>query len=781
MREKSHCMSAADARPNRFLRWVQIFFFLSGGTGLVYQVLWTRRLTLTFGHTVLAVSAVLTAFMAGLALGSLMAGRWTDSPAHPRRAAELLRTYGYLEGLVGIWALLSLPLLGLAEGLYVKLSASGISGLPLHLACFAFALVMLVPPTTAMGATVPLLAKLLVERKDLVGPILSRLYGLNTLGALVGAALGGFVLLPKFGLTMSMALAAAVNLMVAGGAIFQASKYPSISTGSESLKKKSKRSKKVAVQSSAGPVVARPADEWAFLVPWSFGLAGLGSMVYQVAWNRSICLSIGSSVYAFSAILVSFLAGLAFGSLLYARLARGRAAKVSTLGWLYFGIACTGGMTILGVTWLPSAYLDLAPWIAGSFPRAFAVNVLLTWTLLCLPTLLMGLGFPLATDLYSSSLEKLGVSVGRIYGANTLGCIFGAFLTGFFLVPNLGAQNALKIATMCYLLNALIILAAVTTRRARVIGVTACLAAATAVLALPAWNQSVLTSGVAVYVDQYLKDGRNYSYPIFFRDGLSSTVSFHLTGDNWEYPNMRVNGKVDASLGEGDRCTQYMLGYLPAFLHKAPEKVAVIGLGGGFTIEALLQVPEIREIHCAELEPAVLQAGEYWAPYNGGVLEDPRVKVTINDGRTFILASQSKFDLIVSEPSNPWIAGIGNLFTRDFYLRAKEKLNRDGIMCQWFNLYAVSPDDMTMVIRTFYDVFPQGSLWQSSGGDLILIGSALPTQLDIDRIAKIWKGSENVKRHFFQAAIYRPDYFSRPLPHGPRGSTALGRSGPLQY
>lgn len=752
-------MTQVTLATDRLLSRAQVFFFCSGATGLVYQVLWTRRLTLTFGHTVLAVSTVLTAFMAGLALGSLLAGYWTDRSS--RSSQLLLASYGWLEGAVGLWALLTLTLLNLVERLYVDFAARGVEGGALHLGCFIAAALVLVPPTAAMGATLPLLAKLLVQSHQEVGPILSRLYGLNTLGALVGAFLGGFVLLPRVGLNGSMILAVSVNLALAAAAVRESRRgSEEASDPQEVPSKRRKRKSRMTGPASANTdqmagnlVVAR------WIVPATFGLAGGASMAYQVAWNRSICLAIGSSVYAFSAILVTFLGGLALGSLLYQRFFRNRVVGINHLGWLYLAVACSGGFTVQAVSWLPEIYLKLAPWVGQSFLRALASSVGLAALLLFLPTFFMGLGFPLATAAFTPSVSRLGRSVGQVYGANTLGCIFGAFITGFILVPQLGAQWSLKIATLAYLLLFLVVAVWAGNGHRRLVKLVFSLALGFAIVNLPTWDPAVMTSGVAVYAQKYIGDNpEGFSMPTFYKDGLSSAVSFHLAGEFWDLPNMRVNGKVDASVGEGDRLTQYMLGYLPTLLHPEPKRVAIVGLGGGFTVEAVSQIPGVRTIDVAELEPAVLEAGEYWKPYNNRVLEDPRVKVTLQDGRTFVSASAESFDVIISEPSNPWIAGIGSLFTRDFYEAAKHRLAARGIMCQWFNLYHVSQSDTTMVIRTFFAVFPQGSMWQSSGGDLILIGSQDSVNFDLARVRQIWSESLGIQKNFFLANLYKPEY-----------------------
>ncbi|MCA9797473.1 MAG: fused MFS/spermidine synthase, partial [Candidatus Eremiobacteraeota bacterium] len=276
-------MARSSARLANLLYWSQVFFFFSGATGLIYQVLWTRRLTLTYGHTVLAVSTVLTAFMAGLALGSLVVGRSSDARVGQVDGAKFLAYYGWLEGFIGVWALATLPMLGLVEKAYVHLASNGTSGLPLHVACFIGAGLVLIPPTTAMGGTVPLLTRLLVHRQEDLGRILSRLYGLNTLGAVVGAGLAGFVLLPSLGLVLTLILTALVNLAIGVSAV-RLGNSTALGVGP--------------AQDERSASASLPAKLW--VIPLCFALAGGASMAYQVAWNRALALSLGSSVYAFS-------------------------------------------------------------------------------------------------------------------------------------------------------------------------------------------------------------------------------------------------------------------------------------------------------------------------------------------------------------------------------------------------------------------------------------------------------------------------------------------------
>ncbi len=549
------------------------FFLVSGLTGLLYQVLWTRRLTLTFGHTILGVSTVVTAFMAGLALGSLLAGRWCDQGSR-----RYLTAYAKLEGFIGLWALATLPLLNLVEAQYIAASAGGSTEFSLRLLCFVSAALVLLPPTTAMGATLPVLTKLLGSQESNLGVTLARLYGLNTLGALLGAGLAGFVLLPALGLNWSMTLGAVLNLAIAAAAM------------------------RLDEGESGSPPSNQTYESAGFIYPLTFALAGASSMVYQVAWTRSLALSIGSSTYAFSLILIVFLGGLSLGSLLYPYLFGRVEVRRAHLAYAYLGIGGLGAVLIPILGALPSLFLRVFPWANNNFAKVLVLDFALFSLILIPPTLVMGLTFPLVTALYNRSMGRLGRSVGEVYSANTLGCIIGSFATGFFLIPSLGAQMSLKLASATYLACGLWLGLGVVGSRLAV--ATVALLGLVFTAWIKPWNQAAMTAGVSVHAAYHSQQAERTLWvpPAFLRDGISSTVSVHFSEPFFRTVAVRVNGKADASTGPGDRLTQYLFGYIPAFLHGQPCQVAVIGFRAGFTLEAVKSVPGVERIDCAELE-----------------------------------------------------------------------------------------------------------------------------------------------------------------------------------
>ncbi len=729
------------------LVWTLALFFGSGATSLVYEVLWSRRLSLTFGHTVFAVSTVLTVFMTGLALGSFLAGRWSDqerkrlvAAQDPRGGARFLALYGYLEIFIGLWAVLSLLLLDGVEWLFLSAARGGATGGSLHLLLFVGSFLVLLPPTTAMGATLPAFTQMLVVTRRDVGEWLSRIYGWNTLGACFGAALGGFVLLPTLGLVRSVFLAAFGNLAIGLLAIAVAKRgaksYPPKEEGKEER-----------------TATAHTGGSW--LLPVAFGLSGFAAMVYQLGWTRGLILSIGSSTYSFSIILTAFLGSLGLGSLIYKRTLGKRVPSLAHLAGLQFLIAFSSLGATYAIGRLPQIMVKVIPALNYDFLKILLFDFALATALMLIPTVAMGLTFPLVTHLYTDRMTSLGRRLGEAYAANTLGAILGSFLAGFLLVPTLGAQRSLLGAVILNLLVGAALLlgqstSALKNRLLVSVGVVA--VGLGLVLGTPSWDPSQLSAGAGIYArsDHFL------FRPAYYKDGVSATVTVGYNGPHSPY--LKVNGKVDASLGVQDMAHQVLTGLLPAALHENPRKVALVGLGSGVTAAALVALESIEMVRCAELEPAIVEVQErYFAPYTENILDHPKLDLEVNDGRTFILGAPGRFDLIISQPSNPWIAGIGNLYTEDFYRACLERLEPGGLMCQWFQLYSVSTYDLNLVLSTFFEVFPEGKVFQIGPGDIFLVGSREPLEFRSERLEELW-AEERVAYWFQLLGLIEPDF-----------------------
>jgi spermidine synthase len=717
-------------------------FFLSGATGLVYQVVWLRLLGLVFGHSVYATTTVLAAFMAGLALGSLLAARRMP------KLRNLIGVYGSLEIGVGVCCALLPATLSSAAPLWVFLSSA--LGLPYHgllLAEFVLVFALLVVPTTLMGATLPVLSQALVGQAGGARRDVGALYAINTFGAVLGVGLAGYVLLPALGNRATTMLAASGNIVAGIIALAYSRRAARRAAGLEAPGDPPRPALDAGTTCADGAVEAAPG---ALLVTVALAISGAVSMLYEVGWTRALALAIGSSTYAFTSMLLAFLVGIAGGSALYSRLSPARRISPAAFALLQAGIGVATGAIILLFERAPEVFLLALRWSAApEFVQAaqFAVSA----GALLFSSLLIGATFPCAVAVVAQNRADIGRQVGRLYGANTLGAIIGSIVAGFILMPTLGAQATLKTGAAVNLLLASALFAADArgTLRWRWPAAAACVVAAVGVLVLPHWDQRVMSSGAAVYAPWYVNASRGQDLAsllrgqriLYYRDGLSATVAVSQVG---EHVFLRVNGKLDAGTA-GDMPTQLMLGHLPLLLHADPKNVLVIGLGSGVTAGAVARYP-IERVDVVEIEPAVVEASRFFRQLHGDVLEDPRVRTVIADGRNFLLTTPERYDVIISEPSNPWMSGLASLFSEEFFRLARERLRPGGIMVQWIQAYNIRPEDFRMVVNTFRSAFPAASIWNPARGDFLLLGRRESRPIDLDQIRTRFDGNPQVRR-----------------------------------
>jgi spermidine synthase len=510
-------------------------------------------------------------------------------------------------------------------------------------------------------------------------------------------------------------------------------------------------------------VAASPGDglqpvPGAALTTVALAISGAVSMLYEVGWTRALALAIGSSTYAFTSMLLAFLVGIAGGSALYSRLSPGRRISPVAFALLQAGIGVETGAIILLFERAPKVFLLALRWSAApEFVQAaqFAVSA----GALLFSSLLIGATFPCAVALVAQNRTDIGRQVGRLYGANTLGAIVGSIVAGFILMPMVGTQAMLKggAAMNLLLASALFASCARAGFRWRWPGAVVCVVVAGGVLLLPHWDQRVMSSGAAIYGRRYVNASRGQDLGqllgdqriVYYRDGLSATVAVSQAG---EHVYLRVNGKLDAGTA-GDMPTQLLSGHLPLLLHAGPKTVLVIGLGSGITAGAVARYP-IERLDVVEIEPAVVEASRFFRQLHGGVLEDARVRTVIADGRNFLLTTPERYDVIISEPSNLWIAGMADLFTRDFYETAASKLRPGGIFCQWVQCYQTSPATLRTIFRTLATRFPKGQLFFVDGSaDLVILASPdREIGLDLDQLGK-WFGDEKVAKNLARVGV----------------------------
>ncbi|HEY7675608.1 MAG TPA: fused MFS/spermidine synthase, partial [Candidatus Methylomirabilis sp.] len=498
-----------------------VCFLLSGFAGLVYEIVWVRILGQIFGNTTLAIATVLAAFMAGLALGSYTFGRLAG------RLRNDLLAYGVLEGCIGLYGLLILPLFAVVRRVYFALYPSLESSYLLSsLTLFALSFGLLVAPTVLMGATLPVLSRFFVTRLEHLGGRVGDLYAVNTLGAVVGCAMAGYVMIPELGLRASILTAAGANFLVTAAILLMVLW----------LRRQPAAEGAPAPSPPPNPPPSRRPGRGrspleAFLLV-SLAASGAASMIYENAWTRALTLVIGMSTYAFTTMLTTFLVGLALGSFLYARWWGRWPGRLWAFGAMEIGIGITALATIPLFERLPFLFLRLKGGFGDSFAMLLVMQGVLSFLVMILPTVLAGMTFPLVARLFTHGLYEVGAGVGTAYASNTLGSILGAVAGGFLLIPFLGVQAAISLAVALNVLIGVGLIAMDTalTRPARwAWGAAAALVTAGATALFPAWDRDVVTSGVTIYASNFVglpwdSLKREYMHKdriLFYREGLT--------------------------------------------------------------------------------------------------------------------------------------------------------------------------------------------------------------------------------------------------------------------
>jgi spermidine synthase len=723
------------------LRAVLLLFFLSGATGLLYQVVWVRGFVHVFGATVLAVSTVLAAFMGGLALGGLAGGRLAGRVRNP------LRLYGLLECALAVLAGLVPALVQLAEPIYAALYPSMAGSFwGLSAVRFGVSVLILMPPTFLMGATLPLLTAHAEAAARDAGPAwvrrrVAHLYAVNTFGAVAGTAAASFLLLPALGLRATLLAGVTVNVLVglAAIALSRGARAPApAAAGAENEPAPAPPPPSAADAPAAdAPAVARPA------LLLAAGALGFSALALEVLWTRTLTLALGTTTYAFALVLTAFLVGIAGGSAIAARLLR-RPARAAAL---FVAAPAAVGLLALGVVpafdRLPDLFVRLTAGGSGTWLQGLAVMFGIAAAPMLLPTLISGAAFPLAVGI-DRAAGGAGRSVGDVYASNTLGAILGSWAAGFLLIPRLGLREGIVLAGAVQVATTVALLLAWKGPRrgaARAAGVALAAATGAAVLLLPDWNRAALTRGgfaVAADLRRYglTELAVDRSEIVFFDEGITTTVTVRRWSDEL---TMQMNGVTEAS-NAGDLSTQVMVGALGAMLHPDPRDVLVIGLGSGITAAAAARHPGVETVDCVELSESVVRAAALFAAANHGVLEDPRVRLVVGDGRNHLALSGRTFDVIVSQPSNVWVSGTGALMTSEFYGMCRERLRPGGTLCAWIQGYSLTPRELRAVLAAVRAHFPRVTLWSAGWGDLAIVagdeGFRIDAQLLLDKAAR---------------------------------------------
>ena len=673
-------------------------FFFSGVAALIFQLCWTRLLLLSLGSTATAISIVLAAFMGGMAIGSASS---THSLFLKRNA---ISTFAILEAGIGFYALLSPVLLSL------------VSSIPYESVRFVSALLSLLPATTAMGASLPLLVRALAHKNLAIG--LGQLYASNTAGAVVGPLLSVFFLFPYIGLTSTLWFGAIINILIAT-TVLAWQRYNDFSSTTEKLSVNSNN------------FVSRP-------VLLSVAVSGFSAMVYEVAWGRTLSMVYGSSIYGVTIMLSTFLLGLTIGtSIATLQLKRKpQGDPLKRLAKVLIASAILAFTSLIITRNLPFLFLNFYNSIQGMDETLFVSQFIIA-SLLILPcTIVLGFTLPFAVNTFSEKSNSLNVAT--LYTWNLIGSATGAVITSLLLFTNLGVEFTIRVAAAAVLLTALFLV--FRTKSFSVPIATISSSATLIILALdPSGERLMKSFGVyssaRTYGQYNLSQLRNIvdnHKLLYYRDGSSATVAVQQVE---QFKLLKINGKTDASNGPGDMATQLLLGHLP-FLTGEAKHVALIGWGSGMTAGAVLKHP-VQKIDAFEIEPAVVEASRLFEPDNGTPLLDQRLELVLGDARSELKRRKTKYDFIISEPSNPWLTGVSNLFTLDFFKIARSHLSEDGVLCQWFHLYGMSEESTKSLLATFQEVFPHVIVFKDR--DLILLGSSKPLYFSMDRLDELYQ------------------------------------------
>ena len=729
----------------RLARTVAVCVFLSGLASLALEVCWSRSLELVFGSTTLAITTILVAYMLGLGAGGWLGGRLSA------RIGDGLRAYGLMEIVIGVYAALVPFVLDLYPALHRGLLAE-LSFWPAALLRFALVLVVLLLPTIMMGATLPLLIQGLARERRALADRVALFYGMNTLGAVAGVLLVTFVALRHLGLFATNLTAAGLDVAVGLFALWLAGRR---TTAGRVVEAEPERPGEPQPSASAGP------RRWSPVLA-SYLLVGFTALAFEVAWTRGLTLVLGSSTYAFATMLAGFLAGIAIGSLLLGKRVASLRDPLRAYVLGLFGL----GLASLGVSFAFQALPDLFLLTFAKFGISGSNLVWLglgfSFLVMLAPTLILGALFPLVCRLVAEDGRPGPAAVGDVYFANTIGSALGAFTAGFVMIPYLGLQQTMAAAIAIDFATAALVLLLTRGAALRPIGVVLGVAGAVLVwLHPPAWRTDDGALGVYYRAStrfdfglpRIALEGLHESELLYYREGLNCTVSVHRPAGGIEEGgiSLRVNGKTDASLS--DMSTQILSGHLPILFGRPAEEVLVIGYASGITLGSAT-LHDLTRYDVCEIEEAVIEASHYFDDQNYRPLERDNVELILDDGRSWIASGRRKYDVIISEPSNPWMTGCANLFTAEFFEEVESSLSQGGRLLQWIQLYGMDEAGLTSVLAAVHESFDYvyGFLFDSGSADLLII--ATDTPLEPGMLPRWEDLSPQVRRDLSRVRVY---------------------------
>jgi spermidine synthase len=706
-------VAADSTAPDRaHIPLLLVLFIGSGCAALIYEIVWFQLLQLVVGSSAVSLGVLLGTYMGGMCLGSLLLPRYVSARTHP------LRVYAIIEGGIGVCGLLVLLILPLLSHLYAAIGGGGLFG---FLTRALIAGVCLLPPTLLLGASLPAIARY-VESSSRGVSWLGYFYGGNIAGAVCGCLFAGFYLLRVYDMPTATYVAAAINAAVAWLSyhLSTRTRYEATPTADPPAGKASSAQRSVYI---------------------AIGLSGLTALGAEVVWTRLLSVMLGATVYTFSIILAVFLAGLGLGSAFASHLARQMKGPRVALGVCQLLLAAAIAWTAYTLAdALPNWPID--PLLARSAVFNFQVDIMRCMWAVFPAACLWGASFPFALAAAAKRGQDSGTLVGRVYFANTVGGVLGALAFSVILIPWIGTQDCQRLLIALATISALIIFAPMA-RSAGIRGAVATVASLVSVVWMIANIAPVPWLAIAYGRRMILQT--NPGRVLYVGEGRNYSVAISEPPDGNRY--FHVAGKVEASTDPNDMRLQRMLGQIPALFHPGPQSVLVVGFGAGVTAGSFVLNPTVEKITICELEPLVPPAAaKYFQKENYDVKNDSRTTIKYDDARHFILTSKDKFDIITSDPIHPWVKGTSPLYSKQYFDLVKQHLRLGGIVTQWVPLYESNIATVKSELATFFNVFPNGTVWGSTvngeGNDLVLLGQVEPLNLNVDALEDRWTRPE---------------------------------------
>lgn len=709
--------------------------FLSGVSALIYQIVWIRRFGLVFGVDVFTMATVLSAFMGGLAIGSLIFGRLADKLKNP------LTLFLILESGIGLFAILfPFTFKGLINLYTPIIQSPGISDYSGQVVKFIFSFIYLLIPTTLMGGTLPVIFKFFVKRLNNLGWHISSLFAINNLGAVIGCFLAGFILIKTFGITASLYIAASINLINAI-VVFVVSKR--IPYGNE-------EGQTEVIQTYLPDETNSLSKSMLKMVLWVFAIEGFATLAFEVIWTRIfIGFSFDKTTYFYSVIVLGFVFGLSLGSFLISKWIDTRKNLVTFLAVIEIVIGISSMLLLMLFSKL-SLSLNLHRTVFDPWIKIIGKEYLIFFLILILPATLTGMVYPVVSKLYADNVGKLGRRMGMIGFLDTIGSVVGSFAAGFILIPLLGVVESFITIVALNIMMGIMLLFFNKTMQKRLKFI---MLLSTVILSVLLFLKAPAKKYFSWWDKSKNEPWTNFVEKIpFYYEGTDATVTLRQYHN---YMALNINGHNTAYTSLKDQIVNRMLGYVPYMVHPKPKKALVIGFGLGFTVESLIQ-NEIDTVDVAEICPGVIKSGLAMNTWNNAALKNPKVHTHLEDGRELLFKTKAKYDIITSNAVHPRLSN--NIYTQDFYELCVSRMNKGGIMCQWATPNWMNEAEFKAQMKAFVNAFRYCQLWYINEYTIILIGSGEPIRINYNLISERF-GDAKVKEDLLNINMTDPFEF----------------------